>query len=140
MEIKIKKINTQVLTGNASGIMNTYVVIEDGKEFLLTRTSRIHGSSLGIAGKEGILYVDGDDNRVHRQVVALAGACGLNTDDEVVEELSPWVLRGIIMAEQRNESGEITIISGESRNFPDQSLVFVDGKALENIELKDRGL
>ena len=52
--------------------------------------------------------MDSDDNRVHRQVVALSGACGLNTDDEVVEELSPWALRGVIMADQRNESGEIT--------------------------------
>ena len=34
MEIKIKKINTQILTGNASGVINTYMVIEDGKEFL----------------------------------------------------------------------------------------------------------
>ena len=89
MKIKIRKINTQVLTGNASGVINTYMVLENGREFLLTRTSRVHGSSLGIAGKEGILYVDSEDNRVHRQVVALSGACGLNTDDEVVEELSP---------------------------------------------------
>ena len=63
MNIKIKKINTQVLTGNASGVINTYTVIENGKEFLLTRTSRIHGNSIGIAGKEGILYVDSDDNQ-----------------------------------------------------------------------------
>lgn len=138
MEIKIKKIGTQVLTGNASGIINTYTVIEDGKEFLLTRMSRIHGSSLGIAGKDGILYVDSDDNKVHRQMVALSGACGLNTDDEVVEELSPWALRGVIMADQRNESGEITIISTESLSSPGQPLVLVDGKALESIELKDR--
>ena len=48
--------------------------------------------------------------RVHRQVVALSGACGLNTDDEVIEDLSPWALRGIILADQRNESGEIRII------------------------------
>ncbi len=138
MDIKIKKIHTQILTGNASGIMNTYMVTENSKEFLLTRTSRAHGSSLGIAGKEGILYVESDDNKVHRQVVALSGACGLNTDDEVVEGLSPWVLRGIIMAEKRNESGEITIISTESGSIFDQPLVFIDGKAFEDIELKDR--
>jgi hypothetical protein len=118
MKIKIKKINTQVLTGNASGVINTYMVLENGNEFLLTRTSRVHGSSLGIAGKEGILYVDSDDNRVHRQVVALSGACGLNTDDEVVEELSPWALRGVITADQRNESGEITIIIKEAEDGP----------------------
>ena len=89
------------------------MVIENGKEFLLTRTSRIHGNNIGIAGKEGILYVDRDDNRVHRQVVALSGACGLNTDDEVIEDLSPWALRGVILADERNESGEVTIISRE---------------------------
>jgi len=129
VEIKIKKTDTQVLTGNASGVISTYTVTENGKEFLLTRVSHIHGSSLGIAGKEGILYVDSDDNKVHRQVVALSGACGLNTDDELVEGLSPWTLRGVIMAEQRDESGEITIISQESGSSPDQPLVFVDGEA-----------
>lgn len=128
MEIKIKKTAMQVLTGNASGVINTYMVRENGKEFLLIRKSHTHGSSLSIAGKEGILYIDSDDNRVHRQVVALSGACGLNTDDELVEGLSPWALRGVRMADQRNESGEILIISGESGSSSDQPLVFVDGK------------
>ena len=113
MEIRIKKISTQVLTGNASGIMNTYKVVEDGREFLLVRVSRIHGSSLSIAGKEGILYVNSEDSRVHRQVIALSGACGLNTDDEVVEGLSPRSIRSVIMADEKNESGEITLISFE---------------------------
>jgi hypothetical protein len=133
MNIKIKKIDTQVLTGNASGIINTYMVSENGKEFLLVRTSRIHGSSISIVGKEGILYVDSDDNRVHRQVVALSGACGLNTDDEVVKDLSPWALRGVILADERNESGEITIISRESGNISDQPSAFADGKALGSV-------
>jgi len=113
MEIKIKKIGTHILTGNASGVINTYMVIEDGREFLLTRTSHIHGSSMGIAGKDGILYVDSDDNRVHRQVVALSGACGLNTDDELFEGLSPLALRGVLMVDHCNDSGEIIIIRGE---------------------------
>jgi hypothetical protein len=134
MEIKIKKIGTQVLTGNASGVINTYIVIENDKEFLLTRTSRVHGSSIGIAGKEGVLYMDSDDNRVHRQVVTLAGACGLNTDDEVVEDLSPWILRGVIMADESNESGEMTIISREPGSSSDQPLVLVDGKVSGNVE------
>ena len=134
MKIKIRKINTQVLTGNASGVINTYMVLENGREFLLTRTSRVHGSSLGIAGKEGILYVDSEDNRVHRQVVALSGACGLNTDDEVVEELSPRALRGVIMADQRNESGEITIIMKEPEDGPDKLLMFVDDKVVKSAE------
>jgi hypothetical protein len=139
MEIKIKKIGTQILTGNASGVINTYRVIENDKEFLLTRTSRMHGSSLSIAGKEGILYVDSDDKRVHRQVVAPSGACGLNTDDEVVEDLSPWALRGVILADDRNESGEITIISRESGSISDQPLAFVDGKALGSVAHSEEG-
>jgi len=135
MNIKIKKINTQVLTGNASGVINTFRVTENGKEILLIRTSRIHGNSIGIAGKDGILYVDREDNLVHRQVVALSGACGLNTDDEVIEGLSPWALRGVILADERNESGEITIISRESGSISDQPLAFVDGKALGSVAI-----
>ena len=135
MEIKIRKTETQLLTGNASGVINTYMVIENGKEFLITRMSRTHGSSLSIAGREGILYVDSDDNRVHRQTVALSGACGLNTDDEVVEALSPWALRGVILAEQRDESGEIIITCNESRNSSDLPTVSIDGRALGCLEL-----
>ena len=107
MEITIKKIGTQTLTGNGSIVVNTYKVMQDGKEYLLTRTSHAHGKSVSIAGKEGILYVDSDDNRVHRQIVTPGGACALVIDDEVVDGLSPWALRGVIAADQRNESGEI---------------------------------
>jgi hypothetical protein len=64
MEIKIKKIRTEILTGNASGVINTYKIIQNGKEFFLSRTSRAHGNSIGIVGQKGILYVDSEDNRV----------------------------------------------------------------------------
>ncbi len=116
MEIRIKKINTRVLAGNASGEINTYRVIEDGKEFFLNRTVRLHGSSLSMAGEKGILYVDSEDNKVHRQIVALSGACGLNTDDETVEGLSPQSVRLLIMADERNESEEILITGDEDIN------------------------
>jgi hypothetical protein len=82
--------------------------------------------------------VDSEDNRVHRQVVALSGACGLNTDDEVVKELSPWVLKGVIFADQRNESEEITIVCNGSGSGPDQPIVSVDNKILGSLELRDR--
>jgi len=115
MEIKIRKTGAGILTGNAPGTVNTYMVIEDGREFMLARTSRTLGSSIGIAGKEGILYVDGDDNRVHHQVAVPSGACGLNTDDEVLEGLSPLALRAVLMADQCNETGEITITTEGAR-------------------------
>ncbi len=135
VESRVKRINTQVLSGNGSGVINTYRVMENGREFLLTRTSRAHGSSLGIAGQEGILYTDSEDNRVHRQVVALSGACGLNTDDEVVEGLSLWTLKGIIFADQRNEPGEIRISWDESGSNVDHPLVYVDGVMLGSLKL-----
>lgn len=99
------------MTGNLSGTVNTYLVVEDGREFFLTRTCHTLGSSIGIAGKKGILYVDSDDNRVHHQVASPSGACGLYTDDEIVEGLSPLAHRAVIMADQCNETDEITIIT-----------------------------
>lgn len=131
MEIKITKIRTDILTGNASGVVNTYRVVENGREFLLTRTSRTHGNSIGMADQKGILYVDGNDNKVHRQVVAPGGACGLYTDDELVDELSSWALRGLIMAEEKNESREITVIS---EGNGDQPVVIIEGKIQEFIQ------
>jgi len=116
MEIRIKKTGARILTGNAPGTVNTYRVLEDGREFLLVRTSHTLGSSIGFAGKEGILYVDSDDNRVHRQVAVPSGACGLNTDDEVVEGLSPLALRAVLMADGCNEPGEITITTEEKKS------------------------
>ncbi len=45
-----------------------------------------------------MLYVDADDNKVHKQAVAPGGACALVWDDEVVEGLSPAALRSVIEA------------------------------------------
>ena len=111
MKIKIKRVSSTPLAGNLSGTVNTYRVVEDGREFLLTRTCHTLGSSIGIAGRKGILYVDADDNKVHHQVAAPAGACGLNTDDEILEGLSPLAHRAVLMADQCGEMGEITIIT-----------------------------
>lgn len=111
MEIRIKRMSSVALTGNLRGTINTYMVIEDGREFLLTRTCHLFGSSIGIAGKQGILYVDSDDYMVHHQVAAPSGACGLNTDDVIIEGLSPLAHRAVLMADQCNETGEIKIIT-----------------------------
>ncbi len=128
MEIKIIKIRTDILTGNASGVVNIYKVVENGREFFLTRTSRAHGNSIGMVDQKGILYVDGNDNRVHRQIVAPSGACGLYTDDELVDGLSSWALRGLIIAEEKNESREIIITSEGNGGEP---LVVIEGKVQE---------
>jgi hypothetical protein len=114
MEIRIRRTGSSTLTGNVPGTVNTYLVVEDGREFRLARTSHTLGSSIGMAGREGILYVDSDDNRVHHQVVAPGGACGLKTDDEVVEGLSPFTLRAVLMADECNEPGEIAITTTRS--------------------------
>lgn len=113
MEIRIKKINTRVLAGNASGVINTYRVIEDDREFILNRTVHMHGNSISMVGKEGILYVRSEDNNVHLQTVALSGSCGLNTDDEIVEGLSPQSIRALIVADETNEYEEIIITGDE---------------------------
>lgn len=115
MEIKIKRVGCTLLTGNLPGTISTYRVVEDGREFFLTRTCHTLGSSMGIAGRKGILYVDGEDNRVHHQVTAPGGACGLNTDDEIIEGLSPLAHRAVIMADQSGETGEIIITTGNGR-------------------------
>lgn len=118
MEIRIKRVASNALTGAVSGRVNTYRVKEEGREFLLTRTSHTLDSSTGIAGKKGILYVDSEDGMVHHQVVAPGGACGLITDDEVVEGLSPLALRAVLMADQCDEPGEITITREEQEGIP----------------------
>jgi hypothetical protein len=133
MEIKVKRIGSRVFAGNVSITVNTYRVIENCREFTLARTSHVHGRSLSMEGEKGILYVDSDDNRVHRQVTTPSGACGLNTDDEPVEGLSPWAIRAVIAADQRGESGEISITAGESESSSGMPVVYVNGKVSEGF-------
>lgn len=131
--ITINKIDSCRLTGNASAVVNTYSVIQDGREFLITCTIRFHGTSVSMVGESGILYVNSEDHLVHRQNVALSGACGLNTDDEVVNGLSCWVLRGITLAERNTFSGEIKIIS-DADSAAANPVCFVDGVKLDSID------
>lgn len=112
MEIRIKKIHSETLAGNLPGVANTYLVIEDGREFRIIRTSHRLGNSIGIEGKKGILYVDSDDNKVHWQVAAPSGACGLYTDDEVIGGLSPFTLRAVLITDQCSETDEVKITTG----------------------------
>ncbi len=131
--ITIKKIDSRRLTGNASAVVNTYSAVQDEKEFLIVCTTRFHGTSVNIVGESGILYVNNEDNLVHRQVVALSGACGLNTDDEVVNGLSSWVLRGITLAERNALSGEIQIIAATDDSAATPPVILVDGKKFDSI-------
>ena len=128
MEIRIKRVTTERFKGNAFGLLNTYIVHENETEFIIARRTTAHGSSIALVGKEGTLYVDGDDRKVHRQVVALSGACGLNIDDEPVHGLPPLALRGVIFADENNETGEIVITGEELEDGTTISRVRVDGK------------
>lgn len=78
MEIRIKKVGLQTINGDpgASDVTNTYRVIDNCNEFVITCRSHRHGGSLGIAGKEGVLYTDRENNTVRRQVLAVGRGCG----------------------------------------------------------------
>jgi hypothetical protein len=132
MEITINRIDTRDVNGDGSDLITTYSVAENGKEFRITCRSNRYGRSLGIAGKEGLLYSNRDDNMVHWQVVALGGGCGLLIDDDPVEGLSPWALRGVIFAEQNKEKQEITMTTQHSKDNPGQQLTLMNGN-LEDL-------
>jgi hypothetical protein len=102
MEIKIRRIGTEDTNGDGSDVTNTYAVIDNGKEFLITLRMHVHGHSLALAGQEGFLYTDPDDNTVRRQVVSVGRSCGIIIDsDEVVEGLSPRAIRGVVIADRK---------------------------------------
>jgi hypothetical protein len=106
---------------------NVYFVTDNGREFIITCRFHGHGSSLGLAGQQGTLHIDQPTGTVYRQVVALSGACGLNIDDEPVEGLSSWALRGVIIAEQNKKAAEVLL----RRNNDDTPTVFIDGAIAE---------
>jgi hypothetical protein len=99
VEISITRVSTDKTNGDGPDATNTYLVIENGREYSITCRSHRHGRSLALKGQEGSLHIDSDTNRVYRQVVALGGGCGLIINDVVVEGLSPWALSGVIRAE-----------------------------------------
>jgi hypothetical protein len=122
MDIKILRIGTLNLNGDpdASDVTNTYLVVDNGKEFTITCRTHCHGGNLGIAGLEGILYTDEDDNTVHRQVIAVGKICGISIEsDEVVEGLSPRALRGVVIADRNKETRLISEGSEENSSSPE---------------------
>jgi hypothetical protein len=129
MEITINKIDTLDVNGDGSDLITTYSVAENGKLFRITCRSNRYGRSLGMEEKEGLLYINRDDDMVHWQVVALGGGCGLLIDDDPVEGLSPWALRGVIVAEQSKETRVIMITTEQSGDSANQPLLLIDGIA-----------
>jgi hypothetical protein len=136
MEITINRIDTHDVNGDGSDLITTYSVAENGKLFRITCRSNRYGRSLGMEEKEGLLYINRDDNKVHWQVVALGGGCGLLIDDDPVEGLSPWALRGVIFAEKSKEAREITITTGQSGDSANHPLLLIDGISQEHSQWK----
>jgi len=135
MEIRIKRTGSPVVNGDpgALDVTNTYRVTEDAKEFYITFRSHLYGASLGIAGEEGVLYTDSVENSVRKQVLVPGrDCCGINVEaDEPVEGLSPWAIRGVILAGKKGEAGEITLIIEEEGDGVDSPMVLVDGAAVD---------
>ncbi|HBA54839.1 hypothetical protein [Syntrophorhabdus aromaticivorans] len=129
MEIKIEKVDSHEVNGDPSDVITTYLVRENGKGFRITCRSCRDRRTLGIAGKEGSLYIEKEDNTVRRQVVALGGGCGLLIDEEPVEGLSPLALRGVLMADQGKSTREVVITGGGSDGASSRPLVLIDGIA-----------
>lgn len=133
MEIKIKRIGEPKINGDpgASDVTNTYRVLEDGRGFKITFRAHKYGASLGIEGKDGVLYTDHDTGLVHMQVLAVGRGCGIGVEsDEVVEGLSPWSIRGVHLAGRTGETREITLIAEVREGSGDVSTpkIFIDGQ------------
>lgn len=134
MEITIKKIDSHHVDGNASDIASTFVVLEDDTEFRITCRTNSFGRTFTLAGKEGNLYIERDENMVHVQKVALGGGCGLLIDDEPIEGLSPLAIHGIIIGENNNGAKEITITDEHTTG---QQTILIDGKKKDFLAYPD---
>jgi hypothetical protein len=131
MEIRIKRTGMAKINGDpgAGDVTTTYSVTDNGREFKITYRSHRYGASLGIAGEAGVLYTDTDDNTVHKHVLAVGRGCGIGVEsDELVEGLSPWSVRGVILAGRSGEAGEIVLSFKETWGPSDTPAVLVDGE------------
>ena len=115
MKITIKHIETKTNERDESDITDTYRVIDNGKEFLVTFRRYRYGCSLGLAGQKGMLYTDHENDKVCLQVFDIGRDCGLKIEsDEPVEGLSTQAIRGVILAVRKKETKEITLTSDSS--------------------------
>ncbi len=134
MEIRIRKQGGPAtdIDPDASGVSNTYRVIDNGKEFFITVRSHAYGSVLGIGGQEGVLYTDRDSNTVYKHVLAVGDGCGVRVEsDALVEELSAWSIRGVVLADRRGETREIVLTTGQSDSSNKQLVVLIDDEVTE---------
>jgi hypothetical protein len=134
MEIRIKRIKTTAINESSDlpDGTNAYIVIDNGQEFSITCRFHIHGNSIRLAGQEGTLHSDTDTGKVYRQMVAPGGGCGLIITDELVEGLSPWALRGVIIAEQNKETRELLLTAKDSERDPHKlTEIFIAGIAAD---------
>lgn len=132
MEIRVCRIGTEAHEDReASDATNVYRVTDNGREFTVTYRSHSHGGNLGLAGRQGFLYTDTETDTVRRQVITVGLTCGVVIEsDEAVKGLSPWAIRGVVMAERSGETREITITGVREAGF-DQSVILVEGKAVD---------
>ncbi len=115
MGISIRRIGAESLREGkgASHLSNAYEVVDHGREFVIVFRSHSHGCTLGLEGQQGFLYVDGESNTVRKQVITVGNSCGISIQsDDVVDGLSPQAIRGVIMAERRGKTREISINGG----------------------------
>lgn len=104
MGTKIKRIESRGADEVLGRSTNTYLVVEGDKEFIIKYTFHPHhGTKLTLAGEEGTLHMQAEDNAVVRQMVALGGGCALAIREEVVDGLSPASLLAVIAAERSGE-------------------------------------
>jgi hypothetical protein len=64
---------------------------------------------------------------VSKYVLAVGNACGVRIEsDELVEGLSAWSIRGVMLADRRGETREITLTTGQKESNHNQPVVLID--------------